>query len=242
MINDYITISRLVRSINTKCVDAYSSEVKGKLKDHDLVANYILSDLRELKRLWPRDLDRSVLEKAYLEIENEAWRGKESMFLTTLFALDEVMEPLEQHFSNQEATNISTSILDYLHPSIINSSYHHFRNGHYRDAVLNAILAVFDLIRHRTGIDLDGSKLAQTVFSVNSPKLIVSNMRTESGRNDQIGFMKLLEGTYWSVRNPKAHSLSVNPDKIVAAQNLIFASLLARRVENAELPEKDTPE
>lgn len=123
-----------------------------------------------------------------------------------------------------------------LHPTIYEHSFQHYLNGHYREAVLNSIVAVFDLIRKRTGLDLDGSSLATETFSLDRARLILSEIESESGRNDQKGFMQIFSGAYLGIRNPKAHSLEHDLDKTKAAQYLVFASLLARRVQEAKTP------
>jgi hypothetical protein len=46
-----------------------------------------------------------------------------------------------------------------LHPVIVESSLSLYTSGHLRESVLNAITAVFDLIRKRTGVDDDGDRL-----------------------------------------------------------------------------------
>lgn len=120
-----------------------------------------------------------------------------------------------------------------LHTLILKHAYPQFRDGHLRSAVLDAFIAVFDIIRERTGLRLDGAELVGKAFSLSEPWLIVSELDTESGRSDQKGFIQLLQGAYLSVRNPKAHSLQSDLDAISAAQYLVFASLLARRVEAA---------
>ena len=104
------------------------------------------------------------------------------------------------------------------------------------------MVAVFDLLRQRTKLDLDGSDLARTVFSSKKPILVVSTMHSESGINEQIGFMNLLMGAYSYIRNPKAHSLLEKPSRHIAAQNLIFASFLALRINEAKEPSEDQPE
>jgi hypothetical protein len=64
--------------------------------------------------------------------------------------------------------------------------------------------------------------------------LIVSDLSTESGRSDQKGFIQILQGAYLSVRNPKAHSLKTDLNTESAAQYLVFASLLARRIDRSK--------
>ncbi len=46
--------------------------------------------------------------------------------------------------------------------------------------------------------------------------------------------MQILSGAYQGIRNTKAHSLEHDLDQVKAAQYLVFASLLARRVSEAK--------
>ena len=108
------------------------------------------------------------------------------------------------------------------------------RARHLREAVLNSITALFDYIRAKTLVHDDGDKLIGRVFSVDKPVLVLSELQTESGQNDQKGFMQIFKGAYQGIRNPKAHSMTHDLTQPKAAQYLIFASLLARRVEEAQ--------
>jgi uncharacterized protein (TIGR02391 family) len=123
---------------------------------------------------------------------------------------------------------------ELLHSVVIQSSLELYANGHLREAVLNSITAVFDYLRLRTGSYADGDRLIGEVCALNDPILIFSELDSDSRRNDQKGFMQIFKGAYQGIRNPKAHSLThkLNPQK--AAQYLIFASLLARRIEEAK--------
>lgn len=121
-----------------------------------------------------------------------------------------------------------------LHPAISNHALPQYKDGHLRDAVLNSITAVFDLIRQKTGLSEDGNKLIGKAFSLEKPYLILSEIESESGKSDQQGFMQIFMGLYQGVRNPKAHSLDHDLNPIKAAQYLVLASLLARRIEEAE--------
>ena len=128
---------------------------------------------------------------------------------------------------------------EMLHPVIREHAYHFYKNNNLREAVLNSIIAVFDLIRDRTGLTIDGQGLVTEAFSLdkNKTKLIFSELETESGKNDQKGFVQILIGAYIGIRNPKAHTLQHNLDKKTAGQYMIFASLLARRVSEANKPQ-----
>ncbi len=126
-----------------------------------------------------------------------------------------------------------TGFDDLLHPKIREAAIKHYQLGDYRNAALDAIVALFDLLRAKTGLDMDGDNLCNQAFSPSNPILILSDLDTESGRNDQRGFMDIFKGFYRGVRNPKAHSLTHDLDAIKAGQHLVLASLLARRVDEA---------
>ena len=89
------------------------------------------------------------------------------------------------------------------------------------------------MIRARTASEKDGDALIGEVFSLANPRLVLSEIETESGQNDQKGFMQIYKGAYQGIRNPKAHSLTHDLNRVKALQYLVFASLLARRVEQA---------
>ena len=82
---------------------------------------------------------------------------------------------------------------------------------------------------------MDGSDLVVRAFSTNDPYLILSNLTTESGQNDQKGFMQIFKGAYQGIRNPKAHSLEHDLDEKKVAQYLVFASLMVRRIDESSI-------
>jgi uncharacterized protein (TIGR02391 family) len=122
-----------------------------------------------------------------------------------------------------------------LHPIIIEHALPQYDNGYLRDAVLNSIIAVFDLIRQKTNLKEDGDNLIGKAFSLHDPYLILSDIDNESGENDQKGFIQILKGSFQGIRNPKAHSLTHDLTPLKAAQYLVFASLLARRIDEAKV-------
>jgi len=124
---------------------------------------------------------------------------------------------------------------ELLHPLVRQAATRHYQAKDFRNAVLDAITAVFDKIRERTGIDQDGDRLINQVLSVREPILILSEIETQSGQNDQSGFADIFRGFYRGVRNPKAHSLEHDLDATKAGQHLVLASLLMRRIVEAKL-------
>lgn len=233
MIDRYVRISRILRTIVSRCWDGDEAdyfEPEGSWTA-STVADYICRDVRELKLLWPAELDSSGLD----EIVKQATSHEKSRFRTLARDLLPPLEDLiDQYYSTRPVGDLTTAIVDLLHPTIMEAAYSQFRAGHYREAVLNAVMAVFDLIRNRARSDKDGAALVAEVFSLENPLLVLSNVDTESGRNEQKGFIQILQGAYIAVRNPKAHSLASDLDQVGAAQYLVFASLLARRVSAAK--------
>lgn len=235
MIERYIALNRVISAMMRHCVNAF--EVDG-LDDGTvlvLMHEYVRDELRELKRLWPEGLSTEELVQLNNMIDEEFKKTEIGNLYLVIEALKFVQDDIDEFFSKQNMTDVSVTILDFLHPLIIANAYNQFRNGHYRDAVLNAFIAVFDLIRSKTGIQRDGAALVGEVFSLENPKLIISTLKTESGRDEQKGMIQLLQGAYLAIRNPKAHSLLVQTNQHIAAQNLVFASLLARRIESSQV-------
>jgi len=198
---------------------------------------YLKKDFKKLKKLWPNGLESENLNKLEANLFSGSQRDYDEM---TADELPDIAEELDSYFQTQCVAPASHSIEGMLHPGIIKSSYTQFRNGQYRDAVLNAVVAVFDLIRERTGLDKDGAELVGVALSLDKPMLILSSLETESGRNEQKGFIQILQGTYQGIRNPKAHSLWSDLNELTASQYLVFASLLVRRVEESRIPKAKT--
>jgi uncharacterized protein (TIGR02391 family) len=241
MLREYVAINSLIRTLISEITEIYIEDAQTSSPDLSEIRKNILAKLWELREALPSEFDQKNLENSFKFISNLGDSDVENLGLGSLYLVSDVMEQVEIYYSNKSEPEFSNDIFDLLHPIIKENSYHHFLNGHYRDAILNAFIVVFDLIRQRTNLDLDGAKLAQTVYSPTSPLLIVSTMQTESGRSEQIGFMNLLVGAYASIRNPRAHSIEETPSKSLTAQNLVFASLLAKRIEESIEPSSDKP-
>ncbi len=156
---------------------------------------------------------------------------------TALEILDSFIDEIKDYWEGELELRNIRAFEELLHPLIIEKSYDQYQDGHYRDSVLNSIIDVFDYIRERTKTTGDGSALIGQVFSLDNPKIIMSNLDSESGKNNQKGFMQIFMGAFQGIRNPKAHSLNNDLTPIKAGQYLIFASLLARRVEEATIVE-----
>ena len=95
----------------------------------------------------------------------------------------------EYTFVNNLFASYNQNFEHLLHPEIKKHALQQYSNGHLRDAVLNSIITVFELIRDKTGLRDDGDRLIGKAFSLTDPYLILSEIDSESGQIDQKGFM-----------------------------------------------------
>jgi uncharacterized protein (TIGR02391 family) len=127
------------------------------------------------------------------------------------------------------------SIWPLLHARVITSAKTRFQGGHYADAVeaglkeLNSV--VKELVKKKTGQELDGAALMQKAFSPNPPVLVaLDDLCTDSGRNIQQGYMQIFAGAMVGIRNPKAHAnLTITKER--AWHFLFLASLLFHKLD-----------
>lgn len=235
MIHWYLSVKNALRSIEQKARDALPLYEQGGKDAAAAVNGYISQDYEQLWDLWRQrfpdehlgNLGRHIhfgMDCDYNDIINHD--------------LPELERRAEAHLLNSVGVQEPQEELGFehlLHPIISEHAYQLFRNGHLREAVLNSVTAVFDFIRERTGSREDGDRMIGQVMSLKDPALILSELDTESGQNDQKGFMQIYKGAFQGIRNPKAHSLTHDLTEHKAAQYLVFASLLARRIEEASV-------
>jgi uncharacterized protein (TIGR02391 family) len=82
-----------------------------------------------------------------------------------------------------------------LHPRIAAVSADLYRNGHYRNAVLDASVALVNFVKEKSRRhDLDGAKLMTTVFSKNNPILAFNGLSDQTDEDEQEGMMHLFVG------------------------------------------------
>jgi len=121
-----------------------------------------------------------------------------------------------------------------IHPTIIQVSGKLFSNGHYSQAIFEAFKYVNIHVKKKSGLsDLDGKNLMSQAFKLSSPKLRWTDLKTDSDKNEQEGFMFLYMGAIVGIRNPKAHDHIILKDEIKALEYLSFASLLMKRIDEA---------
>lgn len=128
-----------------------------------------------------------------------------------------------------------------LHPSVAGACTKVFRDGHYRNAVLDAGIALEKYVQSRSGrSDLSGAALMSQVFSANAPLLAFNGRQNQSERDEQEGLMHLFMGSTKGLRNPRAHGLDPDAPE-VALEIICLLSFLARQLDRAQAaPGDDT--
>ncbi len=124
--------------------------------------------------------------------------------------------------------------LEGLHPLIQEAAASRFGSGHYEDAIFAAFRAVEGRVRTLSGLDLSGRKLMEGAFGGESPVIRVATGQDRSARDEQEGFRFIFMGATQGIRNPKAHDEVEQRDPQRTLEYLAFASLLMRRLDDAE--------
>jgi uncharacterized protein (TIGR02391 family) len=139
-----------------------------------------------------------------------------------------------------------------LHSEIEKVSGKVFRDGHFREAAFNAYVSVIEEVKAKTGLldrrtqkPMDGEPLMRQAFDCENnktPSVRFNDLKTESDRDEQQGFMHLFLGLV-RLRHSKAHSVRPFDDPSRAHEYLCLASLLMRLLDNATVElQADAPE
>ncbi len=126
-----------------------------------------------------------------------------------------------------------------FHSEIERVSSHLYRDGHYKQAALEAYIRVIDEVRVISGIPDDGDSLMNKAFGSDkqTPVIQFNSLTTEAERDEQRGIMYMFKGIV-GLRNSKAHSNRLFDDPLRAHEYLALASLLMRLLEIARINKK----
>jgi uncharacterized protein (TIGR02391 family) len=111
-----------------------------------------------------------------------------------------------------------------------------YRDGHYKQAALEAFIRVIDQVKKVSGISDDGDSLMNRALGSDrqTPVIQFNSLATEEERDEQRGVMFLFKGIV-GLRNSKAHSNRLFNDPLRAHDYLALASLLMRLLEIAQV-------
>ncbi|MBI5421778.1 TIGR02391 family protein [Candidatus Peregrinibacteria bacterium] len=126
-----------------------------------------------------------------------------------------------------------------IHTSIDTVSGKLFKDGHYKQAILEAFIAVIDRVKdvanHPTtgnGRELDGDDLMNQVFGCEgkTPIIKLNDLKTTADKDEQKGFMYMFKAIC-GLRNKKGHKNFVQNDPKITIEYLALCSLLMRLLD-----------
>jgi uncharacterized protein (TIGR02391 family) len=80
-----------------------------------------------------------------------------------------------------------------------------FIDGHYARAVEEAYKCINNTVKAKSRLSADGQDLMNQAFSIKRPVLKLNALKTDSQKNEQVGYMLCLGGCMTGIRNPRAH-------------------------------------
>lgn len=121
-----------------------------------------------------------------------------------------------------------------LHPDIERAVGNLYRDGHYANAIEDAVKALNAKVRLNSGVDdVDGMSLMEKVFSPKNPILKFNSLQDQSDIDEQKGFMMMFSGAVAGLRNPRAHTI-IKDDPERALEFVAYISLLAKLADQAQ--------
>ena len=170
-----------------------------------------------------------------LGIVQEGYRKGIRSAVVKMESIKEILEEkLEDTGGVIEETVLPNRFWQDIHPKITSVAKGRFESAHYADAVLSAFRevnsSVKNIVRRKTGNELDGASLMRTAFSPKNPIIVLDDLSTKSGKNIQQGYMEIFSGAMIGIRNPKAHE-NMQIKEIPARHRIYLASLLMTKID-----------
>ena len=123
--------------------------------------------------------------------------------------------------------------LEGMHEEVLASASGLYADGHYSQAIFEALKALEVRVREQSRIDESGRDLMTKAFNGDPLPVDLRHAGGRSGDDEQEGFRFLFMGAIQGIRNPKGHDLVTQDDPERALEYLGLASLLFRRLDDA---------
>jgi uncharacterized protein (TIGR02391 family) len=132
--------------------------------------------------------------------------------------------------------------IEHFHADVVVASGDLFADGHYASAILEAFKQVELRVRSQSRLTGSGQDLMARAFGGDPPAIDVRVEEGQSGQDEQEGFRFLFMGAIRGIRNPKAHEAVSQLDAQRTLEYLGFASLLIRRLDDADNGRSTSPD
>jgi uncharacterized protein (TIGR02391 family) len=145
-------------------------------------------------------------------------------------SLDEAMARADRLRYLLESRAVHPDVLRYCRAELLDKNYFH--------AVFEATKSIAAKIRLLTGHPGDGAPLVQAALGGQTPQLAINDLKTDSDRSEQAGFLNLLIGVFGTVRNPLAHNPRAEwaMNEQDALDILTLISLIHRKIDQRKKP------
>lgn len=144
--------------------------------------------------------------------------------------LDEALERANRFQAQLRQRHVHADVLRYCSAEVLAQNYFH--------AVFEAMKSITAKIRELAGVDADGQRLVDDVFSFGkggTPVVAINALQTATQQGEQRGFASLLKGLYGTIRNPLAHDPKIDWD--MSEQDALdimgMISLVHRKLDGA---------
>nr|BFD90877.1 hypothetical protein KitaXyl93_22370 [Kitasatospora sp. Xyl93] len=121
-----------------------------------------------------------------------------------------------------------------LHPRIAEVAASRINSGEYAFAVLAAYKEVEHRVQQLTGLTSNGHDLMGAALSPPNVRITVTRSSDANLKSEQRGMAAIFSGVMQALRNPRAHGPDEADELAEAAETLVLASWLMRRLDIAE--------
>jgi len=121
-----------------------------------------------------------------------------------------------------------------LYPKVVSASEKLFQDGHYSQAIFDALKVLEKEIKAKSGIrNKIGVDLVNKAFNEDHPIIKIVDGDEQEAIDEREGFRFLYMGAFRGIKNPKSHSNQNLKDPAKALEYLSFISLLMKRLDES---------
>lgn len=195
-----------------------------------MVVNRAMAPVRYIKDPGLFELRRQRLNAVLLLAGYEVRGDGRVIHAAAAQTLSEALQRANRLTAALTARGVHEDVLKSCRAELLQENHFH--------AVFEATKSIAGKVRALSGLDGDGAELIQRAFALGQdgvPVLAINDLRTETDRGEQRGFVNLLVGLFGSVRNPLAHNAKVvwPMSEQDALDILTLASLVHRKLDAA---------
>ena len=206
-----------------------------------LIADKVNATLDEVFGQNTVDADEFWIQYSWFWGSTNTWEAKKDGFARgrerTIACVKTAIQRLEEKLADADEDPTGKALRAYqglaLHPNIAGAASQLYLDGHFSNAVQDAVKALNNLVRLQSGLMMDGTSLMEKAFNPSNPVIKFNALSTQSDRDEQKGFMMMFSGAVSGLRNPRAHEF-IHDDPERALEFIAFVSLLAKLLDEAK--------